>query len=316
MSALFYPKDALTLFPLVTVKVETSFDSAPFFFSPAQKSLGVERLPAGFPQERVVADRFPPEEDFKGRFEHPLSWLGVRSPDYKAAAKIKAGILGALALTPMDRLRYQFSGRQMFGGRATLSDSMTMSFGSPHTPPMMNDIVLTAADEPWLKILAGKLAAGTKAVRRELRALEYFYRAWPLSDSERFPIMCMTLDAAFGEATHATQAVIDGVRKTLGVHVREERLRALMSLRASVIHGGAPDVYDSSKYARYYDDYEADPIRDIELVVVQCLRHRVFGTTMTEHPDPHAAKIAELQAKGRLPRNLVTPSILTDTVAP
>lgn len=176
--------------------------------------------------------------------------------------------------------------------------------GDPHTPPMMNNIALTERDQPWLTILAKKLTSETKVIKRQLRALEHYYRAWPLSEPERFPIMCMTLGAVFGDANHATQAVIDGVRATIGGHVEDARLRALMELRAAVIHGGAPDVYDSRKYARYYDAYGADPIRDLDLVVGQCLRHHVFGEAMIEHPDPNAAKIAALQASGKLPKQL------------
>jgi len=309
-SSMFAPREKLTLLPLVAVRVEAAFDSAPFFFAPTAKGFGSERLPEGFRDEWVLADQFPPDADFKGRREYPKSWLGVRSPEYEVAKKIKASILGAVALTPISKLRYQFSGRQMFGGRATIFDGVTVSFGKPHTPPMMNDIILTERDAPWLTIMAEKLTNETKVVRRQLRALEYFYRAWPLPESERFPLMCMTLDAVFGDASHATQAVIDGVRATIGSHVDDARLRALMDLRASVIHGGAPDVYDSRKYARYYDAYGADPIRDLDLVVARCLKHHVFGDSMIEHPDPNADQIAALQASGKLPKRLDEPSIV------
>ena len=49
-----------------------------------------------------------------------------------------------------------------------------------------------------------------------------------------------------------------------------------MRLRAAVIHGGAPDVYDSSSYAKYFEDYEQDPVRDLERIVVRCLQIVVF----------------------------------------
>lgn len=179
----------------------------------------------------------------------------------------------------------------------------------------MCDIVLSEQDHAWLNILASKLLANGPAVRRQLRALEYFYRAWELEPSERFPILCVTLDAIFGDANHATQAVIDGVRGLLGPHVLNARLRHLMGLRASVIHGGAPDVYNSKKYGRYYDDYEADPIHDIELVVASCLRLQIFGEALKEHLDPNAKIIAEQQAKGRLPKDRSRGTILEDTPA-
>jgi hypothetical protein len=108
---------------------------------------------------------------------------------------------------------------------------------------MMHNIRVTAADHAWLSKVLDMLQSNDRAVRIQRHALEYFYRSWPLKDAERFPILCMALDALFGDANQATQAVIDGVRQTIGEHVEDARLRLLMQLRASVVHGGAPDVY-------------------------------------------------------------------------
>ena len=119
---------------------------------------------------------------------------------------MKAAILGALALTPLPGYRYMFSGRQLFGGRCTILDGDTTSYGEAHTPPLMHDILVTEQDHPWLSFLASKLTANERAMRRQLRALEYFYRAWELGPSERFPVLCMALDAIFGDANHAAQA--------------------------------------------------------------------------------------------------------------
>ena len=83
-----------------------------------------------------------------------------------------------------------------------------------------------------------------------------------------------------------------------------------MQLRNSVVHGGAPDVYDSRKYARYFDDYDADPIHDLELVVAGCLRLKIFGDNLKEHADPNAAIVAQAQAKGLLPKNMSRSTIL------
>lgn len=254
-SPIFNPVEELTVFPLVPIRVEADFDSNPFFLV-APESLG-DRIPTDLDASQIVPAQFPPIAEWEGRKEAPRSWLGVRSPVLPASRKMKAAILGAVALTPLPRYRYMSSGRSMFGGRCTLSGGCPISFGEPHTPPAMEDISLTDADHQWLGILALKLIAPERAVRRQIHALEYFYRAWFLDAPDRFPVLCMTLDAVFGEANHATQAVIDGIRNTLGEHLPDQRLRSLMELRATVIHGGAPDVYDSRKYARYYDAYDA-----------------------------------------------------------
>lgn len=203
----------------------------------------------------------------------------------------------------------------MFGGRCTIGDTTTTSFGDAHTPPLMHDIVVKADDHSWLAVLAKKLLLVDKAARREIRALEYYYRAWELEPSERFPILCMALDAVLGDASHATQAIIEGVRNLLGTHIPEMRLRSLVELRASVIHGGAPDVYDSRKYARYYSDYDTDPIGDLELIVAKCLQLHIFGDAMKSQSDPNALVIAELRAKGVVPKERYDDSILGGSIS-
>jgi hypothetical protein len=74
-----------------------------------------------------------------------------------------------------------------------------------------------------------------------------------------------------------------------------------MRLRSSVIHGGAPDVYDSSKYAKYYRDYGDDPIADMSALVAECLRRKIFGEQFKEQADPYAEVIARSIAAGIIP---------------
>lgn len=310
-SSIFRPVAELTLYPLIPVKVAAPFRSELFsVVSPSTLVRG--EIPTEL-EHWVEPDAFPPLTDWKGRRDVGVSsWLAVRSPVEDAADKVRAAILGAIALTPLPMYTYLFSGRRIFGGRCTISrdGGARTSFSAGHTPPMMHDIVVTEADHAWLSMLAEKLGSNTKTARRELRCLEYFYRAWPLGKSERFPILCMALDAVFGDANGATQAVIDGIQVALGSHLPDARLRRLMSLRAAVIHGGAPDVYDSSKYAEYYSEYGVDPIYDLELITAACLRARVFNGALVPHPDPNGEIVHEHQKTGRLPKQYLRPSIL------
>jgi hypothetical protein len=310
MSELFQASSELTLFPLVPVRVEADFDSDSFFLIRAT-SLDQARLPPGFESENIVPGQFPPLRGWEWKKQTPAAWLGVRSPAIQASRKMKSAILGALALTQSAQYRYRFSLREVFGGRCTLGRGAATSFSASHTPPMAHDIVVTEHDHAWLSVVSGKLGNREKATRRELRALEYLYRAWPMSPPERFPILCMALDAMFGDVAHAAQAVIDKVRDVLGDHVSDERLRLLLDIRAAVIHGGAPDLYDSRKYARYYSRYEVDPIRDMELVVGESVRARAFNGKLIEHAAPDAELLAQLRAQGRLAPSSVDRTILS-----
>lgn len=312
-SPIFAPVDELTLFPLVPVQVKAGFTSPVFFLRPPTE-LVAEIEPRM--QRYVLGDQFPPFDEMRMKLEPTAAWLGVRTPNRHVAQKMRTVILGALALTPNYRERHMFSGRHMFGGSCTVKNNVSVSFGREHTPAMMHDITVTERDHEWLSKLPDMLLSGDSAVKRQRHALQYFYRSWSLKDPERFPVLCMALDAIFGDVSQATQAVIDGVRNTIGSHVDDNRLRLLMKLRGSVVHGGAPDVYDSSKYGQYYDRYDADPIRDLELVVALCLKTLIFGDALVEHEDPQAGLIAEMKAKKRIPDGPDELDILTAGAQP
>jgi hypothetical protein len=310
-SSIFTPSFELTLYPLATISVKSEFRSELFsLFSPQQ--LVRSEILDSF-EWAAKTDSFPPLEHWNGRREEGVvSWLAIRSPVLEASDKIRSAILGAIALTTRPNYTYLYSGRRVNGGRCTIGEdlSATVSFGEAHTPPIMHNIDLTDADHEWLTILSDKLMASTKEARRELRALEYYYRAWALNKPERFPVHCMAIDAVFGDANGATQAVIEGIQTALGSHLAGSRLRGLMKLRAAVIHGGAPDVYESSKYAAYYSEHGVDPIYDLEILTAACLRAKVFNNSLRHHADPNADLIRKRQEAGRLPGRVERVSIL------
>lgn len=283
-SPIFKPPAELTLYPLVPVKVEANFEAEPFcFLKPA--ALTPERLGI-HPRNALTPDQFPPFRDQRARKEQVTSWLGVGAPTFAIAEKRKAAILGALALTLPRHERKMFSGRHSYGGRCTVSaKGATESFGEANAPPLMHDAVVEAQDHPWMTVLAAKLLSAENTDKRHCRALEYFYRAWPLAPNESFPHLFMGLDSIFGDSSQATQAVIDAVTKHGGFAFPYERLKLLLGLRATVIHGGAPDVHDSEKYHRYYETYGDDPIVDIELIAARCFRAVIFDDQLLERPD-------------------------------
>ncbi|MCH8615897.1 hypothetical protein LZ016_07265 [Sphingomonas sp. SM33] len=294
-SALFVEPRQIVLFPLIPIASDAAFDSSRFFIcSPPALA---DQLTAHQVHTDLVPDSFPPVREWDGIRHSPTSWLGVEAPTLDAAKQIRAAVLGAVALLPHRSERYMFSGRKMFGGYTSFDDRCTISFGDPHTPPLMESLVLDASDREWLSVLAEKLVSPSNEHRRQMRALEYYYRAWAPDPVKRFPTLFAAIDAIFGDASQATQAVVDAVGPVMGPEYTSERIRLILRLRASVIHGGAPNVYESSKYEEYYSTYERDPVRDFELIVARCLQQVVFPAVMSERPHTHADLIFQHTGK-------------------
>lgn len=294
-SNLFVEPRITTLFPLVPIRVEQPFVTDKFFLGAPGDLPG--QLSNALLSCDIVPDSFPPLMAWDGRRETPAAWLGVRAPNLDAARQMRAAVLGAVALLPHHLERYTFSGRAMFGGYATFSDRWSLAFGDPHTPALMTDLVIDAVDHPWLTVLGNKLASPAKVDKRQLRALEYYYRAWAPDPVRRFPTLFAVIDAIFGDAAAATQSVVDAVGPVMGADYSHDRVRLMLGLRASVIHGGAPNVYESSKYEEYYERYETDATRDLELIVARCLQVVIFPGVPTERP--HTRRDLILRETGR-----------------
>lgn len=286
-SALFSPAIYVTVFPLVPITVQEDFESEAFFLV-KPTSLGPAHVGSS---GDLRSEQFPPVPYWEGRVERPTAWLGVRAAAEQSAKRTRNVVLGALALLPHPRERHMFSGRSMFGGTASFNNGWTFSFGAPVTPALMEDLTVGSADLSWLALLSEKIGNSADSVRRQMKALEYFYRAWPLPEVERFPVLFMALDAVFGAASLHTQAVANAVGAEFGAEYNVARLKLLMKLRAAVIHGGAPDIYDNSSYIKYYETYEQDPIYDLELIVSRSLQSVVFEGRMTSREHTHAELI-------------------------
>lgn len=289
---IFVEPRQLVTFPLVTVRVEEEFECPTFFFV-RPDGLKLSRLPPGYIDADLQSDSFPPFGRWDGIRRSPSSWLGVWAGTAEVAKRHRAAIVGALALLPHRLERYLFSGRTLFGGLCTFAGSLSMTTGDPHTPPLSEDIVIGKADHGWLTILADKLVSPAKVDKRQMRALEYFFRAWVPDPTRRFPTLFGALDAIYGDAGKATQSVIEAVGPVMGSAYDYDRLKLLLGLRASVIHGGAPNVYESSDYHKYYERHEEDATRDLELIVARCLQTVIFGTAMQARPYTHAALIKQ-----------------------
>lgn len=312
-SALFNPSNEVTLYPLVPVRVKDRFQSRHFALT-GSDGLAASLEGFGIYPSSLMPAQFPPVDGWQGQPKPTSSWLCVSAPDPLVAGKLACAVLGALALAPIRRERYLETGRSVHGGHCTISAKRISCSPStkPMTPRMASDITLTQADHSWLDILSTLFDSAELAQKSRVRALEYFYRAWFDDPRERFPTLCMALDSLVAAQHHHTRAAVDFVKLTINEPINQDRLRLLMKLRGAVVHGAAPDVYESEFYEAYYSAYGEDPICDLELVVARCLRQDIFEGKLTAHPDPHAELVQQQQNLGRLPRDMRGRLIIAD----
>jgi hypothetical protein len=312
-SQLFKPVNEVTLYPLTIVRVADCFQSSHFALCTAGD------LPAsldvfGVRPPSLLPAQLPPFDGTRAQSMPVSDWLCVSAPVPLIARKRVRAILGALALAVIRRERYLQTGRDVQAGYCAISREK-FTYGDdvqPVTPRMPSNINITKADHAWLDGLVALFDSSGLHEKSQLRALEYFYRAWFDDPRERFPTLCMALDSLVVTQHEFTKAAVRFVRSTVDEPLDENRLRLLLRLRGAVVHGAAPDVYESEHYDAYYATYGEDPICDLELVVARCLRRSIFGDRFTVQPDPHAAIVKKQQELGRLPRVLRGKSILGD----
>ena len=310
-SIIFNPRNKLIAIPLVPISVDRDYLSDQF--SVVKPTSFPSQLPTNFrDHSRIDPGRFPPIIDYRGKVEKPRSWLLIPAPVREVAYKKRSAILGGFALSLPSRTRYMFTLRHVFGGDCVFDETTEFRYGDSHTPRISSDIRLDVDDHNWLDVICGILSSGDRRDRRKIKALEYFYRGWMLDETERFPKHCMALDALFSYGLNsATDAIVSGVQSTLNLPINDVRLRRLMSVRGDVIHGRAPDVYDSNNYVRYFKRFRVDPIRDLSLITERSLSVLIFGDVNRTRSALDDRKVIELQKRGILPREM--PSILDDT---
>lgn len=231
-SQLFKPTSEVTLYPLTIVRVVDSFQSSHFALCtagdlPASLDVFGIRLPSLLPAQ------FPPFDDMKAQAAPVSDWLCVGAPIPAVASKRMRAILGALALAVIRRERYLQTGRIIQAGFCMISqEKFTCGFGGqPVTPRMPSSINITKADDAWLSNLVALIDSSGLREKSQLRALEYFYRAWFDDPRERFPTLCMALDSLVATQFDFTKAAVRFVKSTVGESIDEGRLRLLMKLR-------------------------------------------------------------------------------------
>lgn len=312
-SPLFQPRQHVMLFPLGSVCIRSQFNGQSFAFV-REFELQTHLAELGVLPPQLNPKCFPPLDVPGIKSSWMFNWLRVSAPHALIARKRAAAIMATLSLSTTKRARYSFSSQAAQLGQCSVQ--ATQVTVEPHAPPLApvlsRDLLLEEIDLVGLTILDQHFNQPEPGARSLIGALEYFHRAWFGEPRERFPLLCMALDALVRAKSDYTSAAVDFVLTTLDTPIDRARVQKLMNLRGAVIHGAAPDVYESRFYTSYYNSYNEDPIGDMERVVAACLRKAVFGNTLIVR-DPHASLIFHQQNQGNLPKNLEMNAIIPDS---
>jgi hypothetical protein len=102
-----------------------------------------------------------------------------------------------------------------------------------------------------------------------------------------------------------------GIANTLKENIEEKRLDALLRIRNSMLHGGAPDLFASSNYLEYAQKYSSAPSSDVQILVAKCLRRHIFGDEFRCQDDPDAEIVQFVRAQGLMPSETDRSSIVS-----
>ncbi|WP_337182165.1 hypothetical protein [Shinella sp.] len=288
-SSIFRPRTEYTAFPITPLVVKADFGCVNFSL------IDVHSLTEG------NADWL--RQEYLGN-EEVGGWLVVKAASVEAAKRDRRVILGALALAMDQQHRHAFTLREVVTGflRFPAPHSISTSTSGPHTPPIRGPITIENSDHEWLNKLPAILARSSTPAKRHGKALEYYYRAWFMDDSDRCFLLFMALDAIFGQdGTGFAVGMKSGIGRTLNENIEEKRLDALLRIRNTMLHGGAPDLFAASNYLEYAQRYSSDPSTDIQLLVAKCLRRHIFGDEFRcqDNPDDEIMQFA--LAQGLIP---------------
>lgn len=298
-SEVLNPTDRLFLFPLTPVDVKAAFSGANFSLVDPRSACG--ELPERYRHSAILNGRMP-SFDQRDSGEPVKSWLIIHGPSSKSVNRSKIIVLGALALAPIYRERYIFTFRKIVCNYIFLHDGVFTRSSNPHTPPLSDGLTIRSIDHSWLAKVDLILKSEDKQSRGKRNALDYFYRAWFMEPSERCSLMFVCLDALYEHTglQPATKRMKEGIEKSLRDTSLSSQLRFMMELRNSILHGGCSDIFESSKYHRYWENFGTDIFVDLEIVAAKCLRREVFGDDFVPQADPHADLLAKHQKLGHI----------------
>lgn len=284
-------------FPLSRVSVLSQYDGNSFYV------ISGDDIGGNNPESTI--------ESFKAK-QTINAWIGCSAAFAENTQKTKRIVLGAMSLR-LPRIERTQKIIATPANGFVAHNPLGWNSSREHMPPIGYDVTVEEDDNWWLKKIDRLVEALDKPSRRLRKATEYFYLGWFLEPNERFAFNFMTLDALFGQGKGRTaEKLKDGISSTLGQKLDVGRFDDLADLRAQFLHGGSPDIYDSSKYESYIRRYKCDPIIDSEYLAASSLRRLVFGPDFKMQPNPYEALIQKQKNRGLIPIQPTSQTIIRE----
>jgi hypothetical protein len=276
-TAMAAPK--LWLIPAWRLRVDAHLDAGPWIVASggASHANSLDVLTA---QHNLNGSVFPPVT-IAGRCDPVTNndtWLGVRAREEAQALSRLAQIFGAISVALDLNKSRTFSGAAFPAGLFSIDSHDMVEFRTrgPQFPPILSGAALDAQQVAWIGRLLNEPARSSERSLRMLTCLEYVAAGWQPAGRLGFVHNAIAFDALFGVNGKVNKSIIDGVKQNAAsITDIENRIRLLLKIRNSLLHGSASSVEQTSEYISYWDSYGVDPHEDQVHILRTCLHSLV-----------------------------------------
>ena len=216
------------------------------------------------------------------------SWLGMTARNLDLAERKKRIVLGGICARLDHQSRYLFTMGKPLERVLSRTDAAITSFPSTaHFPYLAYPLILSTQDEGWLSELDRIVDGTSKEDIKSARCLRFLYSAWFAKESERFALLCMSIDALIPANLISMRAKSSWAHEVMGGRVDEWAVEALLkSLRSDIMHGDAPSLVEAKKYRQFVSLYHKEPLDALDALAAEIVRCRVFGQKISERANP------------------------------
>lgn len=275
-SDLFSVSNIIYLYPFNSIISKVKLKGSNFFILDA-KDISLSDTSFENLKANIDFSKYPCLIDERRNSRLIRTWIGIKAPNEKTAAKILSSILGTLALFESSKKRYIFSGITPDTGCCYFSEnSYTFRETEPNLPSLYYNLqvehhllgILNELDEVILNKIQGS---------KKISSLINFYKSWFEKDGERYRTLFSSVDSLLETKSNHSRVFTDFVINHTNNQFDNDRIRLLLSIRGDVVHGKSPNLYECRDYELYVEKYLSDPLHDIQDIVEICLKNFIFN---------------------------------------